>query len=84
MTISVNVMPALGVVQIVDLDDGNFILLRRNECSQFLATFMDAMADSMPDSGSHSRHHSLLPDVDGYEMGSAKADHLRLVESGER
>lgn len=66
MSIRVNVMPALGVVQILDLEDGNFILLRRNQCSAFLAEFMDAMADSIPE-----QYSIRVPDLTLVEGGAA-------------
>jgi hypothetical protein len=46
--IAVNVMPALNVIQIIV--DGDCVLLRRDQCTNFLGLFMDAMADSIPDS----------------------------------
>lgn len=47
MSISVDVLPTLNVIQISV--DGQMVFLRRERCTEFLALFMRAMADSIPE-----------------------------------
>jgi hypothetical protein len=62
--IAVNVMPALNVIQIIV--DGDCVLLRRDQCTNFLGLFMDAMADSIPDDFSRK-----VPELQVLEGGAA-------------
>ncbi len=47
MSISVDILPTLNVVQISV--DGQMVFVRRESCTEFLAKFMRAMAESIPD-----------------------------------
>ncbi len=47
MSIAVQTLPALNVVQIAV--DGDSVCIRRDQCTEFLGKFMLAMADSIPD-----------------------------------
>ncbi len=47
MSIAVDILPTLNVIQISV--DGQMVFLRRECCTEFLGKFMRAMADSIPD-----------------------------------
>jgi hypothetical protein len=49
MSIAVQVLPGIKVIQIAV--DGSSVFVRRDQCTEFLAAFMRAMADSIPASG---------------------------------
>ncbi len=48
MTIAVQVLPTINVVQIAV--DGESVFIRRDQCTEFLGKFMRAMAESIPPS----------------------------------
>lgn len=50
MTVLVNPLPALEVIQIVDTEDGNFVLLPREEWASFLKAWWVAVAMTIPES----------------------------------
>lgn len=66
MSISVQVLPTLNVIQISV--DGGIVFIRRELCTEFMGKFMTAMAESIPD----ERKDEIVADVLAFQTPDSK------------